>query len=325
MTTLTKTKNEAAALRIVNRCRRQVDQLEDTTARLLAARYAILTRAIRKDLKSLKTRDPRNRPPVVRYQTDIRPKIEERAQIYAQEAEKDMLRLARKTARLGAESADKSARKVAPKDSGSWERIGVGGLFSGPLLNASRDALRRIPSAIAERISDLVQQAVGMAEQGLDWLMSRIGEALGGIWSGIQRAVRTLAEQMFRRAQRQQAQKTPVMKWLRIANHETACLACLLLEGTVYDREENFADHPNGRCTITPIEAGTPHDERPGRDWLEKQDEETQRRIMGKTRFEAWKNGELSLDDMVEVVSDPIYGPIPHLVQLSRLGLTPTK
>jgi len=323
--TIPKTKNEAAALRVVNRYRRQVDQMEDMTARMLAARYAILSRNIRKDLKSLKYRDPRNRPMIVRYKTDIQPVIEKRARTYAQEADEAMVSLAKRTARMGAEAADKSARKVVEKEARKWEKVSTAGLFSGPLFKASREALRRLPGAISERITDLVGQAVGMAEQGFDWLMSQIGEALGGLWSGLQRTVRTLAEQMFRRAQQEQAQRTPVTRWLRLANHETACLACLMLEGTIYDNREDFADHPNGRCTIMPIESGTHHDEHPGRDWLEQQDEETQRRILGKTRYEAWRNGEISLDDMVEVVNDPVYGPLPHVIQLNRLGLTPLK
>jgi len=322
---IAKTKNEAAALRVVNRYRRQVDQLEDLTARMLAARYAVLTRHIRRDLKSLKNSDPRNRPLIVRYKTDIQPVITKRARTYAQEAEKEMVDLAKTTARLGAEAADRSARQVVKKEARKWEQIGTAGLVSGPLFNASREALKKLPGAIADRISGLVQQAVGMAEHGLEWLMSQIGEALGGLWSGIQRVVRTLAEQMFRRAQQEQAQRTPVTRWLRLANHETACLACLMLEGTIYDNREDFADHPNGRCTIMPIEAGTHHDEHPGRDWLEQQDEETQRRILGKTRYEAWRNGEISLDDMVEVVNDPVYGPLPHVIQLNRLGLTHLK
>lgn len=316
------TRNEAAA-QVVQRYRRHVDQLEDLTARFLASRYAALQRQITADLKTLNRPDPLGLPLTFRYQTEVEPIIRHRIELYAIEAEKRMTVLAENTARLGAETADRSARKVVDKSERNWERVQTAGLLSGPLFNASKDALRRIPTAITEKLGSLISQAAGMAEKGLDWLMSQIGEVFGNIWSGLQRTIRTLAEQMFRRAQREQARQTPVTKWIRVANHETACLACLMLEGTIYDREEDFGDHPNGRCTIVPIEAGTETDDRPGKRWLEEQDEDTQRRILGKSRFEAWKNGDISLDDLTETVRDPVYGPIPHVIPLSRLGLTP--
>ena len=97
-----------------------------------------------------------------------------------------------------------------------------------------------------------------------------------------------------------------------------------MLEGTFYDREEDFSDHPNGRCYIVPVEPGSEPDHA-GRDWLEEQDEETQRKILGKTRYEAWKNGDLTLDQMTDVVPNAEFGPQPHIIPLKDLGLTPIK
>lgn len=317
-----KTKREEAALRVVERYRRRVDYLEDFTARTLAASWASLERNIRRDLKSLKYTDTRNLPQTIRYQMDIEPVIRLRAENYAREAERVMLSLAEVTADLGAETADKSARRITGKRD-KWERVKTSGLLTGPLLSASKEAIKRIPGTITQKISELVSQAAGMAEQGLNWVLSQLGDVMGNLWSGIQRTVRTLAEQMFRRAQQEQAKKTPVRKWRRIANHETACLACLMLEGTIYDKEEDFADHPNGRCTIVPVEDPNAESTHPGRDWFLEQDEETQRKIMGKGRWEAWQNGDISLDEMVDVVNDPIYGPLPHIKPLKAFGLTP--
>ena len=315
------TKNEEEARRVVERYRQRVDYLEDFTARTLAASWFSLERNIRRDLKALKYTDSRNLPRIVRYQMDIEPVIRNRAEDYAREAERVMLSLAEITADLGAETADKSARVIVPKHRQKWERIKTSGLFTGPLLSASKEAIKRIPGAITQKISELVSQAAGMAEQGLDWVLSQLGDAMENLWSGLQRTIRTLAEQMFRRAQQEQAKKTPVQKWMRIANHETACLACLWLEGTIYDKKEDFADHPNGRCTIMPIEDPNAESTHPGRDWFLEQDEETQRKIMGKGRWEAWQNGDISLDEMVDVVNDPIYGPQPHIKPLKDFGL----
>jgi hypothetical protein len=316
------TRNEAAAYRVVRDYRRRVDLEEKAVILQTALRFRYLEERIAAGIRSLQKPDPLNRAPMTRFFVDIRPEIYRLTDIYARNTERSMTDLAETTARLGAETADKSARKVVNNPDQRWEKVRTAGLLSGPLFNASKEAMRKIPHAITDKITDLVTQALGMAENGLDWLMSQIGDVMGNIWSGIQRTIRTLAEQMFRRGQQEQAKKTPVRKWRRIANHETACLACLMLEGTIYDREEDFADHPNGRCTIVPVENASP-DDHPGRDWFLEQDEETQRKIMGKGRWEAWQNGDIDLDDMVDVVNDPIYGPLPHIKPLKSFGLTP--
>jgi len=322
------TRNEEDALRVVERYRKRVDYVEDFSARVLASSWAVLQRNIERDLRSMKYTDIRNRSMPVRYREEIEPVIRIRAERYARDAERVMLSLAETTALLGAETADRSAKRITHNMKGrerKWEKISTAGLFTGPLLTASKEALRKLPSAITEKISQLVSQAAGMAEQGLDWIMSRIGDIMGNLWGGIQRTVRTLAEQMFRRAQQEQAKVTPVQKWRRVANHETACLACLMLEGTIYDKKEDFADHPNGRCTIVPVEDPNAQSTHPGRDWFLEQDEETQRKIMGKGRYEAWQNGDIDLDEMVDIKNDPIYGPQPHIRPLKDFGLTPSK
>ena len=313
------TKNEEAALRVAKRYRRQVDLLEDETARRLARRYTTVSALITIEMKKLEEKD--DRPLIFRFRQFILPGIVQELDRYTRETERAMFELSKQTARLGVDAADESARKVS---NGNWRKVSTAGLFTGGVFKAGREALNRIPSVIADRLTDLVTQAQGMAEQGLEWLQSQIGDILSGAWSGIQRLVRTVAEQMFRKGQQEQRQQMPVQQWRRCANHETACLACIMLEGTFYDREEDFSDHPNGRCYIVPVEPGSEPDHA-GRDWLEEQDEETQHRILGKTRYEAWKNGELSLDQMTDTVPSAEFGPQPHVIPLKDLGLTPAK
>lgn len=80
---------------------------------------------------------------------------------------------------------------------------------------------------------------------------------------------------------------------------ERTCVACLLLDGTIYQREDEFTDHINGRCVLVPIT--DPNAKPPGetgRDWLLRQDEAAQRSIMGNPNYEAWKAGKIGLDDM---------------------------
>ena len=317
------TKAEAEALRITKRCRRRLDLLEDETARDLARQYNAVSGLILADLRKLLQTDSPE-PLLFRFDRDVAPVITARLETYTETAAASMANLSEQAGQIGAESADRSARCVVPKDQQHWNRISLSGIFTGGLFKAGRDALQKVPAQITEKIRELVGTAVGMAEQGIDWLMSKIGETLSGLWSGLQRIVRTVAEQIFRQAQQEQRQQTPVQHWRRVANHETACLACLMLEGTVYERFEDFSDHPNGRCYVVPCEPGATS-EPTGRQWLEEQDDATQRRILGKTRYEAWKAGDLSLDQMTDVRPDATFGPQPHVIPLRDLGLTAGK
>ena len=313
------TKNEQAALRVMKRYRKQVDLLEDDAARKLAKQWIAVTLMITDDMKKLEEKS--DLPLVYRYHQNILPGINRLLTDYAAESLRTMEKLTQQTARLGVESADASARKVSD---GTWTKVSTAGLFTGGIFDAGRSVLQKLPAELADRIGGLVGQAQGMAEQGLSWLQSQLGNILSGAWSSIQRTIRTVAEQMFRKGQQQQRRNMPVQQWRRCANHQTACLACLMLEGTFYDREEDFSDHPNGRCYIVPVEPGSQPDHA-GRDWLEAQDPETQRRIMGKTRFEAWQNGELTLDQMTDLVPSAEFGLQPHVIPLKDLGLTPAK
>ena len=327
------TKNERAAAQVVKRYRREVDALEYEVLFDLARQFNRMTDRIRKQAARLFDASvpvPRGTgtyngtyiPPRLHYEMTIRPEITRTLEACTKGADRAMSRLSKQTARLGIRAADESALRLVPDQKRTWEKIKTAGLFAGSskLLSASKDALKRLPGAVMDKLDTLVNTALQMAENGAEWLSSQIGNLLGSMWSGIRRTVQTLAEQLFRRGQQEQRQQTPIQQWRRVANYKTACLACLLLDGHIYDKAEDFADHPNGRCCIVPVEPGS-EPEKTGRQWLEEQDEETQRRIMGKGRFEAWQNGDLSLDQMTEVRPDPVNGPQPRIIPLKELGL----
>ena len=317
------TKNETAALRTVKKYRALVDDAEAEAMRYLAKRYIRMTDEITVAFrKMLSAESPE--PLHLRYECSVRPIIAASFRSYRKEAEKTMTDLSKKTARLGVRSVNESAKAIIQDDKQDWKNISIAGLFSGKLFTASKDALQKLPGTILQKLDELASAAASSIDKGVDWIMSQLGDVLSGAWKGIQRIVRTAAEQIFRNAQQNQRQQTPVRNWRRVANHETACLACLLLEGTIYEREADFSDHPNGRCFIVPCEPGA-KPEQPGRQWLEEQDAETQKKIMGKGRWEAWKNGDLTLDRMTEVRPDPVYGPQPRVIPLKELGLTPVK
>jgi len=110
-----------------------------------------------------------------------------------------------------------------------------------------------------------------------------------------------------------------VTSWRRMsANLPNSCIACLLMDGTVYTLGESMDDHPNGKCYLVPItktyaELGidAPEPEfvpESGREWFERQDEATQRKIMGNGIYDAWQDGKFALEDIPHKIVDDVWG-----------------
>ena len=93
---------------------------------------------------------------------------------------------------------------------------------------------------------------------------------------------------------------------------ERTCPACLAMDGQVFPPTEPGPNgHQNCRCRALPvtvtwkelgIDAPEPkYRDKTGREWFETRSEKTQRRIMGDDRYEAWRDGKISWDDIPEV------------------------
>lgn len=109
-----------------------------------------------------------------------------------------------------------------------------------------------------------------------------------------------------------------VTGWMRLAAHnDRTCMACVMLDGTVYTLEEEMEDHPNGRCTLVPItktyeelgiDAPEPDFSREtGEEWFLKQDEATQREMMG-ALYGAWQDGQFELADIPKRTESAVWG-----------------
>lgn len=93
------------------------------------------------------------------------------------------------------------------------------------------------------------------------------------------------------------------------AKSARTCLPCLLADGTVYELQEEFAEHPSGRCVCIPILRGRPDPTwATGREWFERQPAARQRDIMGVGAWRAWKDGAVALDDLVVRREHPTWG-----------------
>lgn len=149
--------------------------------------------------------------------------------------------------------------------------------------------------------------------KGQDWLAREVTRNFALVQSRAATIMRTETMRVYREVSRQTyAENTDVLEgWTWQAHLDSACcVSCALMDGTLHDVEETLDDHPNGRCAMLPRtksweQLGVPglEDTRPdvpsGRDWLENQPESVQRALMGRAKFDAWKRGDITLDDMV--------------------------
>jgi SPP1 gp7 family putative phage head morphogenesis protein len=110
-----------------------------------------------------------------------------------------------------------------------------------------------------------------------------------------------------------------VKEWERLAaQDDRTCMACILLDGRRYKLEEDMDDHIQGRCTPIPVtytyrEMGIDVDEpdftrEKAQDWFQRQDEATQRRMIGPGMFDAWKAGTFDLTDIPKVIKSDVWG-----------------
>jgi hypothetical protein len=94
--------------------------------------------------------------------------------------------------------------------------------------------------------------------------------------------------------------------WWAELDSET-CMSCVAMHGTVHELDETLDDHHNGRCAMLPY-LGDNAPEATGKDWFDRQDEATQRSMMGATKFEAWKEGKFEFGNLSSTHTDDVYG-----------------
>ncbi len=143
----------------------------------------------------------------------------------------------------------------------------------------------------------------------------QIRSALGGNLTRALLISRTETMRSYREATRRNYQENKEYiagwRWL-CAKNPRVCPACLAMDGTFHKLSERLTDHPAGRCVAVPVLRGQEKEPAPwetGEAWLAKQDEETQRRILGQAGAEAYRSGAVQLTDFVGIKSSRKWGP----------------
>jgi SPP1 gp7 family putative phage head morphogenesis protein len=159
-------------------------------------------------------------------------------------------------------------------------------------------------------------------------------QASGMQLSKVLSIARTETNRAHREASRLQYAANPnLVKGYRrsSAKDSRVCIACIALDGELYEVEEPLNSHVNCRCAMVPetityedlgLDVPMPDQPENAKDWFAQQDESTQRAMMkNPARFEAWKSGKVGLGDLVKVTEDPVWGKSAGVAPLKDLNL----
>lgn len=98
--------------------------------------------------------------------------------------------------------------------------------------------------------------------------------------------------------------------WVWTAAHdERTCPACLALDGREFSLSQDFMPtHGGCRCSPAPSPRGVPWGRETGEEWLARQPEAVQDRVLRPDGAAAWRAGEVALADFVRLERDRRWG-----------------
>lgn len=113
--------------------------------------------------------------------------------------------------------------------------------------------------------------------------------------------------------------------WYATLGSDRTCMSCIAKHGGKYPVDAVLNDHHMGRCTQIPSlrmaeQLGiTPPEIEPGEKWFKRQNEATQRQLMGPAMFDAWKANAIRFSDLSQTYDDPVYGTMTREASLKEL------
>jgi SPP1 gp7 family putative phage head morphogenesis protein len=286
-----------AWLQVEQAIQTQVDALALEMANTQTTTMGMLYRSRRYRALMEQTRDE-----LRKYEDYLEPRI--------RSGQADMITAAMEHSRQAVNAVATEAQVVVQFDrlpvSAVNDAIGLAGDGS-PLRAVLQDASRVGPDALADQLVSgiaLGKNPVAVARQAI-----RLG--LGQSFTRMQTVYRTEMLRTYRQTTlAAYGNSRVVVGYKRLSARDSrTCIACLVADGRVYRIEEGFDEHPNGRCTLIPILANVqPVQFQTGQEWFRQQPESVQREMLGRGRYDIWRRGDASLDDMVSRRYDADWG-----------------
>lgn len=189
-----------------------------------------------------------------------------------------------------------------------------------PLL----DVLNRYGQEAVQTMADRLLQGLALGE-GPGTIARLIRKTVGmALWEAL-RLARTETLRAYRAASHEtyQANSDIVEGWYWLsARNLRTCAMCWAMDGTFHRLDETLDDHPNGRCTQVPKIKGIDLPTRlTGVEAFEQLSDVDQLRVLGPSKFAAYKQSALMLPDLVGAKHDPQWGRMFYEKSLSQLGM----
>lgn len=189
-----------------------------------------------------------------------------------------------------------------------WDRLPTPAIEDLVGFTANGSPLRTLLDELGLAASEAVRSGLieGLAlGQNPREIARRIRGEFGGDLVRALRISRTETLRSYREATRRnyQANSDIIAGWRWLcAKQPRTCAMCLAMDGSFHTLDEHLDDHPNGRCAMVPVlkgEEGAPPVWETGSEWLDKQPEAVQRKVLGNAGYEAYKAGAVTLTDFV--------------------------
>jgi SPP1 gp7 family putative phage head morphogenesis protein len=301
--------NAQAWLHVETAIQAQVDALAYELANTATPSMGQLQRSRRYHALMEQTRDE-----LRKYEDYLEPRI--------RSGQADMITAAMEHSRQAVNAVATEAQVVVQFDrlpvSAVNDAVGLAGDGS-PLRAVLRDASRVGPEALGEQLVTgiaLGRNPITVARQAM-----RLG--LGQSFTRMQAIYRTEQLRVYRETSlASYANSNVVVGYRRLsARDDRVCPGCLMSDGRVYRIDEGFDEHVQGRCTMIPILRNVPPVQyQTGQQWFAEQPEATQRKILGAGRYDTWKAGRASLDDMVTRRDNATWGGSLHATNVRDLA-----
>jgi SPP1 gp7 family putative phage head morphogenesis protein len=195
----------------------------------------------------------------------------------------------------------------------------LGQVSGGPL----RDLLTGIAGESTQRLADVLTTGLAAGRNPLVVArqMRRLIDTLPPM------RAETIARTEMLRAYRESARAAMVANakildgWVWVSALDgRSCPVCVAMHGSVLNTDEIMGTHPNCRCVPAPrtktwAELGHPEiddkhlDVETGPAWFDRQAEDTKRATLGPAKYDAYKNGQITLPDLVGYRVDKDWGP----------------
>ena len=212
----------------------------------------------------------------------------------------------------------------------------AGGGFQGVEANVIRELLEylradgplytRLRLLTGATVDQVIQAIIDGVSSGYNprRIASLIQEYFGRGLTDALRNVRTVQLWSYRDAARGNYIATDgvVQGWIWYAElgDPRTCMSCVAQHGTVHPLNEQMNDHYNGRCVGLPYipEFGNMVEQN-GIDWFNSLSEAQQKEMMGLAKWQAWKDGKISLDQISQEVENDVYGKMRNEASLKQM------